>query len=422
MSIVPTSPVPDEHASSGTAADLRVMLDAQREQCPVVHHEDGSVTLLGHAQVRAAALDADTYSSAVTMRRAIPNSLDGAEHRAFRALIDAYLTREAVDAQEPQCREHARQIVGALDRGAVVRTVLDIGTPFAVRAQSTWLGWPADIEGPLVAWMARNREASRTADREELAHVAAEFDALIGTLLAARRAPAADADLTPATPATATAADATPVDADAQTVPPAPTAPASPDVTTRLMSETVDGRPLTDAEIVSILRNWTAGDLGSLAASVGVIVHHLATDVALQSYLRALVDQDRAQDFEDAMEEILRIDDPFVSNRRVTTCPVHLGDREVPTGTRVVLNWTAANRDPLAFPDPDAFNPQAHGSNNLVFGIGAHVCPGRDLTLMELRVIIWELLAQTTSVRLARAPERERPPVSGWAKVPILIE
>ena len=30
-------------------------------------------------------------------------------------------------------------------------------------------------------------------------------------------------------------------------------------------------------EIVSILRNWTAGDLGSIATSIGVIVHFLAT-------------------------------------------------------------------------------------------------------------------------------------------------
>ena len=64
----------DPHAETGTQPDLRVMLDAKRESCPVVRGADGSITLLGHADVRSAALDAQTFSSAVSripMHRAI---------------------------------------------------------------------------------------------------------------------------------------------------------------------------------------------------------------------------------------------------------------------------------------------------------------------------------------------------------------
>ncbi|MGC3955100.1 MAG: cytochrome P450 [Propionicimonas sp.] len=378
----------DPHAEAGTRPDLRVLLDAQRQSCPVVRAADGTVTLLAHADVRAAALDPETFSSAVSAHRALPNSLDGAEHQAYRKLIDAYLTGPEVAAQEPQCRAHAAAIVGALPRGVTVRTVLDIGTPYAVRTQSSWLGWPAGIEPELVDWVADNREASRSGDRQRLAEVAERFDAIISRLLDARRDGSVD------------------------------------DVTARLMRDRVDGRPLQHAEIVSILRNWTAGDLGSLAASVGVIVHHFATDVALQSHLRQLVAAERVTDFEDALEEILRIDDPFVSNRRITTRETAVRGERLEAGTRVVLNWTAANRDPDAFPDPDAFNPAEHAEHNLVFGIGPHVCPGRALTLMELRVISWELLSQTTRIAISRerGPVRELPPVSGWAKVPIVLD
>lgn len=378
----------DPHSEAGTSPDLRVMLDSQRELCPVHRADDGTVTLLAHADVRAAALDPETFSSAVSRHRALPNSLDGAEHRAYRTLIDAYMTPAEVAAQEPQCREHAYEIVSALPRAATVRTVLDIGTPFAVRTQSTWLGWPSDIEDELVAWIQDNREASRSGDRTRLASVAESFDAIITRLLEARRDGLPD------------------------------------DVTARLMRDRVDGRPLPDSEIVSILRNWTAGDLGSLAASVGVIVHHLATDVAIQGHLRQLVTEARIQDFEDAIEEILRIDDPFVSNRRVAARETTIGGEPIAAGTRVILNWTAANRDPDAFVDPDAFNPAEHSSANLVFGVGPHVCPGRALTLMELRVIVWELLSQTTHIAISteRGPVRELPPVSGWAKVPIMLD
>lgn len=378
----------DSHSEAGTRPDLRQILDAQRQTCPVVRDPDGSITLLAHADVRAAALDADTFSSAVSAHRALPNSLDGEEHRAYRRLIDAYLTDEDVAAQEPQCRSHAAAIIEATPRGETVRTVLDIGTPYAVRTQSTWLGWPSEIEQELVDWVADNREATRSGDRDRMAQVAASFDAIITRLLDARRG--GDVD----------------------------------DVTARLMHDRVNGQPLQHAEIVSILRNWTAGDLGSLAASVGVIVEHLASHADVQDQLRQLIADERVREFEDAMEEILRIDDPFVSNRRVTTRDTVVGDAPIPAGTRVVLSWTAANRDPDAFGDPDAFDPVAHADANLVFGIGPHVCPGRALTLMELRVIVWELLAQTTTIRMSpdRDPVREVAPGSGWAKVPIVLD
>src|SRR5699024_9287748 len=138
------------------------------------------------------------------------------------------------------CRATAQGIVQGLPRGEMVRTITDIGVPYAVRTMSTWLGWPAQIEDDLVAWMARNHAATRSGDRARTAQVAQEFDALIHSLLQPRREdPAVD-------------------------------------VTGALMREQVSGRPLTDEEVVSILRNFTAGDLGSMATSAGVIVHYLA--------------------------------------------------------------------------------------------------------------------------------------------------
>ena len=195
------------------------------------------------------------------------------------------------------------------------------------------------------------------------------------------------------------------------------------DVTGELLGEAVDGRPLTDDEIVSILRNWTAGDLGSLATSVGVIVHFLAANPAVQREVRALVEAGDRSGVEAAVAEILRIDDPFVANRRVATRAVELGGEAIAAGERLLLNWTAANRDPLVFGDPDEYDPARHAAGNLVFGIGPHVCPGRELTLMELRVVVEELLARTTWIEPApdRPAVRETPPVGGWARVPVVL-
>lgn len=366
--------------------DQRAAYDAARDRCPVAGSGDGWL-VLGHAEVVAAATDPGAFSSRVSSRRVVPNGLDGAEHAAYRAVGDRYLTDERVAREEAQCRRHAAAIIDALPRGETVRTIGSIGVPYAVRAQSTWLGWPADLEAELVGWMRDNHAASRSGDREQMRAVADRFDDLIRGMLATRR-------------------DGPPRD-----------------VTAELLHDTVDGRPLTEAEIVSILRNWTAGDLGSLATSVGVLVHFLATHPDVQTQVRDLVAASDAAGLEAAVEEILRIDDPFVSNRRLTTRTVPLAGVEIDADSQVLLVWTAANRDPRVFADPDRFDPVAHRSDNLVFGIGPHVCPGRALTLMELRVLLEELLRRTAWLEPAvdRPSVRETPPVGGWARVPVVL-
>ncbi len=372
---------------SGVAwEDQRSRYDAWRARCPIAH-EDGSWVLLGHAEAMVAATDPETFSSRISARRAIPNTLDGGEHRAYREVVDRYLTPERVAREEAQCRRHAAAIVAALPRGVTVKTIAAIGTPYAVRAQSSWLGWGADLEDELVEWMRDNHAATRSGERARTTEVAARFDRLIRGLIEQRRGAAVS------------------------------------DVTGELMNDTVDGRPLTDEEIVSILRNWTAGDLGSLATSVGVLVHFLAATPEVQHVLRALVAAGDHAALEAAVEEILRIDDPFVSNRRVTTREVSLGGERIPERSLVLVNWTAANRDPLVFGDPDRFDPAGNSHANLVFGIGPHVCPGRALTLMELRVMLEELLGATTRIEPAtdRPAVRETPPVGGWSRVPVVL-
>jgi cytochrome P450 len=357
-----------------------------RAACPVARVE-GRWVILGHAEVVAAATDPETFSSRVTERRAIPNALDGAEHAAYRAVVDRYLTEERVAREEAQCRAHASAIVEGLPRGVTVETVAGIGIPFAVRSQSTWLGWPCDLEDQLVDWIRDHHAAARSGDRERMKNVAERFDHLVRTQLQPRRR--------------------TPTD----------------DVTSELMQDVVDGRPLSDEEVVSILRNWTAGDLGSIATSVGVVVHYLAENPTIQGELRSLADAAEGGSLAAAVEEILRLDDPFVSNRRRATQPVTVAGVRIAGGDAVVLNWTAANRDPRVFDDVDRYDPVRNADANLVFGVGPHVCPGRNLTLMELRVVIEELLGRTTTIEPAvdQRAVRETPPLGGWARVPVVL-
>ena len=113
------------------------------------------------------------------------------------------------------------------------------------------------------------------------------------------------------------------------------------DLTTRLLTERVRGRALTEEEIVSTLRNWTVGELGTIAASVGIVAHYLSTQPEVQVQLRGIVSLLPA-----AIDEILRIHAPLISNRRITTRvrPKSRG-RQLDEGERLTLLWASANRD-----------------------------------------------------------------------------
>ena len=354
-----------------------------RAACPLAESPRG-VTLFRHADVVAAAADPAIFSSSVSAHRAVPNSLDPPEHTAFRAAIEPFFTPERMRQFEPRVRKIAREIIGGLPRARTVNAVTEIGYPLAVRAQAEWLGWQG-IEDQLLAWMTENHAATRSGDKSRTARVAADFDELVQAQVRRRRQMGSAAPDDP---------------------------------TTELLSVSVNGKLLTDADIVSILRNWTAGDLASMAAAVGVVLYYLATHLEVQQSLRASPSSLAA-----AIDEMLRIDDPFLVSRRVTTVETTVGDFTLDPGARIYLNWTSANRDESAFGDPDLYRPEENAPHNLVYGTGIHVCPGRPLATLELVVMAETLLQMTSRMEAASdaAPLRETYPLGGWRVAPVQL-
>ncbi|MCK0107204.1 cytochrome P450 [Marinobacter sp. S0848L] len=375
--------MPDDLSAAGR--DLRAYTDQLRPKHPVVRNTNGEWVLLRHADILAAALDHKRFSSQVSRFLQIPNGLDGQEHTLYRTIVERYLSPEAVEPYLPTFQKVANELAANLPRGEVVDAVNDIGAVFAVRAQCAWLGWPAKLEPDLLAWMQDNHAATRSGNHRRMAVVAEQFDDIIRSVIQPRRA----------------SGDAVPDD-----------------LTTKLYRQTVNGRLLTEAELVSILRNWTGGDLGSIALCVGVITAHLATHPELVMRIRDGSDAET----EAIINEILRLDNPFVSNRRITTCPVKIGDQTIPEGEKVKLNWTSANRDEAVF-DNNSFNPDAHATSNLLYGAGKHACPGQLLATCELRIALQTILATVQQIRFApgEIPEREVAPVGGYRRVPIVL-
>lgn len=373
-------------ASDDVQRDQIAAYDAMRRRCPVAYSDYLWWSLFRHADVMRALGDAETFSNAASNHLSIPNAMDPPEHTPYRRIVERYFAPERMAAFEPVCRSIAEALVAALPRGPAFELMAGFAQPFALRVQCAFMGWPDALHEPLGEWIARNHRAIRAGDRAAMARVALEFDNHIVQQLVVRR------------------------DAGEQ---------AGDDVTSRLLRERIHGRPLSDEEIVSIVRNWTVGELGTIAASVGILAQYLAAHPLLQAELRR-----RPADLPDAIDEILRIHAPLIANRRIATCPVEIGGQRLAAGERLTLIWPAANRDEARFGDPDAYDPARNRDHNLLYGAGLHVCPGAPLARLELRVLMATLLADTQGIAEVTdpAPERALFPASGFSRLSVRLE
>jgi len=359
--------------------------DAMRERCPVAFSDYLQWSLLRHADVMRVLEDHATFSSAASRHLSVPNAMDPPQHTHFRRLIEPYFGPAAMAEFAPRCRAIAEAVVERLPADGEVEAMTEMGQDFALEIQCAFMGWPTRLHEPLRAWVQRQQAATLAGNREALGKLALEFDGVIREQLEIRRA----------------AGDAAPDD-----------------VTTRIMNETVEGRALTDEEIVSILRNWTVGELGTISASIGILMRQLAADPELQGHLRA----DR-QRLGAAIDEILRLDAPLMSNRRITTCAVEIGGRRLAAGERLTLLWGSANRDETVFANPGEVRLDRDPRDNLLYGAGIHVCPGAPLARMELHDFMDALLDATVDIAPlpGRPAVRARYPAGGYSEVPLHV-
>ena len=377
---------PDWDPRSDAVLDDQIAAyDDMRQRCPVARSDYLHWSLFRHDDVLRVLNDHRTFSSAVSSHLSVPNGIDPPQHAGYRRIIEPYFSPQRMAAFDPVCRDIAVNLVLSLPADGETELMATLAQDFALQLQSAFLGWPAAMHGPLRNWTRKNHQATLARDRTAMAEVALEFDGYIKDLLSVRR------------------------DAGAGT---------HDDITTSLLRQPIGDRLLDDDEIVSILRNWTVGELATMSACVGILAHYLAAHPQLQRQLRqqpALLPA--------AIDEILRIHAPLIANRRVTTRPVEIGGRALAAGERITVIWASANRDEAVFGNPDAFRLDRDPAHNLLYGAGIHVCPGAPLARLELRIVMEELLQRTSLIAPVPGKEVVRMvyPGSGFAALPLRI-
>lgn len=127
-----------------------------------------------------------------------------------------------------------------------------------------------------------------------------------------------------------------------------------------------------------------AADLIAGTAFDAVDTATVGIDAALRV---AVAHRDKVRPTAQCANECMRLASSTPMTMRLTTGEIELGHLTIEAGTVLSMVWSAGNHDPLAFAQPEKFDPGRGAVRPLMFGMGQHSCLGHAIvraTLLQL--------------------------------------
>jgi cytochrome P450 len=147
----------------------------------------------------------------------------------------------------------------------------------------------------------------------------------------------------------------------------------------------IDGRALTEDELVGFTFNLFIGGLDTVSTNMGLQFTHLATHADDQALLRA-----QPEKIADAVEEMMRAYAPVTTFRTCVKETQLKGITFMP-GDKIAMSTTLAARDPQEYDRPNEVVLDRR-PKHVSFGYGPHLCVGMHLARREMRIAMEEFL------------------------------
>lgn len=308
------------------------------------------------------------------IRRMILN-MDPPVHGRLRKVVTAAFTRRRLERLAGQVTERARDLLGAVAGRGRCDLAAEVTDEFPLANLADLLGVPPEGRPLLLRW------TNRVIGYQDPEHAEVVRDASGRPVNP--RSPAMLADMFDY--ARQLAADKRRHPAD--------------DLMTALVSASVDGRSLADAELAMfffllvIAGNDTVRS--ALPGGVLALVQHQPQLERLRRDPMLLPS---------AVEEMLRWHPPVLSFRRTATRDTELAGRRIRQGDKVVVYHASANYDERAFPEPYRFDVAREPNDHLAFGQGPHLCLGAHFARLQMRIFFTEMLGLLHDIELDGEP------------------
>lgn len=338
--------------------DPWLAVDRLREQGHILWSPKlgGHWLVLGSAEVREAFQHDETFSSYPTglpsmegfwPRKLIPQELDGDEHQQFRRVLSPFFSPGAIRPLTASVRSRASDLISRFADSDGCEFVDAFARPLPSTVFLDLFGAPAEQAETFTRWTHNLLHANDPAVSAETGKQIVGY--LVGLIADRRKAPRDD-------------------------------------LISGLTAAAIEGRPLSDEELLDTAFLLFIAGLDTVTSQLGVVFHHLATHPDEQQVLRA-----EPASVGDALEELLRVY-PIVPPVRTLTRDYVLGGIQLKRGEKVLLATSGASRDPDVFDAPDAVRVGRPSTWTTAFGLGAHRCLGMHLARQELLVAL-ELMA-----------------------------
>jgi len=313
-------------------------------------------------------------------------TMDPPQHTRLRNLVVKAFTPRRVAELEPRVRAIATELLDAVATRGTADLVDEFAWPLPATVISELLGVPPADRASFRAWSGDLVRGTHTPDvgparlGQAAMRAAMELYRYFGTLLEERRAAPRD------------------------------------DLTSALLAAEVDGRALTEDELLGFCFLLLIAGHETTANLLGNALLALGRDPGA----RAALVRDPAL-LPTAVDEFLRWDAPVQGLARTVTHDVELHGQRLRPGEKVLLLFGSANRDERHFADPDRLILDRRPNAHLAFGHGTHACLGALLAETEARVGLELLLARLPEYEVVEAGvERlHSGPIRGLARLPV---
>lgn len=355
----------DEHSADPAGSYKRI-----REEHPVAWSEahGGYWVLSGYRTVFDASRDDATFSSArnehggeglsvvipkTPMHFHIPIEVDPPDFRKWRKLINPITAPAAVERMETKVRHYVTWFIDEIIEKGACDMAEVIGVPSIVTVD--WIGLdPADWKRYAFAHRAVLAAVPGSDDWKQAIEVEFPYiNARTWEAIADRRINPTD------------------------------------DMISYFVQQEIDGRPITDDEVFSIVDLLLAGGVATTASLVSNTVVWLYQH---QDVRQQLIDDPSLLD--KAIEEFLRFFSPTQALARTVTQDTEFHGCPMKEGDRVLLSWASANRDAEQFEEPDDINIERWPNRHTAFGIGVHRCAGSNLGRFMAKEMLSQILTR----------------------------
>ena len=180
--------------------------------------------------------------------------------------------------------------------------------------------------------------------------------------------------------------------------------------------ERIDGRPVTEEEMLSFCNNIITGGVDTTTALTTHALVYLNQHP--EDYRRL---QDDPKLLPVAREEFVRFFAPIHGLARNVSRDVEIDGAKMEKGDRVYLAWSAGNRDPEVFEDPERVDIARFPNRHIAFGAGMHRCIGSFMARVMFEEMMHVVMARIPDYR--SSPDRARRytsvgTINGWVDMP----